>query len=230
MATPKRTAATMSRHRASSGPGVAPRAPALHHRVVMSPRLLVDPPAWTPLLLRPALALARRQTGKDPLPGRLLAHFPKGAFGAGMLELCAADASDLESDDGARLLAIARITASAVAGCPFCVDMNAATWQRAGLTRDELVALLARDDAALAALALEPRAALTARYAAALSATPVSVADDLATALRQHFSERQLVVLATTIAQVNFWARFNQGMGIPAAGFFDDSVCKLPGS
>ena len=115
-------------------------------------------------------ALARRQTGKDPLPGRLLAHFPKGAFGAGMLELCAADARDLESDDGARLLAIARITASAVAGCPFCVDMNAATWQRAGLGRDELVALLSRDDAGLAALALEPRAALTVRYAAALSA------------------------------------------------------------
>ena len=106
--------------------------------------------------------------------------------------------------------------------------MNAATWQRAGLTRDELVALLAQGDAALAALALEPRAALTVRYAAALSATPVSVADDLAAALRQHFTERQLVVLATTIAQVNFWARFNQGMGIPAAGFFDDSVCKLP--
>jgi len=27
---------------------------------------------------------------------------------------------------------------------------------------------------------------------------------------------------------VNYWARFNQGLGVPSAGFFDESVCKLP--
>ena len=46
--------------------------------------------------------------------------------------------------------------------------------------------------------------------------------------LRQQFTPRELVVLATTIAQVNFWTRFNQGLGVPAAGFFDESVCRLP--
>ncbi|HSO40065.1 MAG TPA: hypothetical protein VLT33_46375, partial [Labilithrix sp.] len=43
------------------------------------------------------------------------------------------------------------------------------------------------------------------------------------------FRPREIVVLATTIAQVNYWARFNQGLGVPAAGFFDATVC-LPRS
>ena len=42
--------------------------------------------------------------------------------------------------------------------------------------------------------------------------------------LRQVFTDRELVVLATTIAQVNYWARFNHGLGVPAAGF-----CRVPG-
>jgi hypothetical protein len=30
-----------------------------------------------------------------------------------------------------------------------------------------------------------------------------------------------------TIAQVNFWSRFGQGLGVPAAGFFDESACPV---
>lgn len=185
--------------------------------------LVVSPPRRIPWLLRPAVWIAERITGKEALPARLLARFAKGALGAGMLEAAAASGSDMDRPDGARLLAIARITASAVAGCPFCVDMNAATWTRVGLEVDELRALLATDEARLAAF--EPRGATAARYAIALSRTPVALAPELVSALREHFSEREIVVLATTIAQVNFWSRFNQGLGVPAAGFFDESVC-----
>ena len=39
--------------------------------------------------------------------------------------------------------------------------------------------------------------------------------------LLKTFSERELVVLASTIAQVNFWARLVQGLGVPPAGFSD---------
>jgi hypothetical protein len=44
------------------------------------------------------------------------------------------------------------------------------------------------------------------------------------------FSPKEVVVLAVAIAQVNFWTRFNQGLEVPAAGFFDESVCRLPGA
>ena len=181
------------------------------------------PPERTPLLLRPALWLARRLTGKDPLPGRLLARFPKGAIAAGLFELGSPHAP---RDLDARVLAIARVVASAVAGCPFCIDMNAATWQAAGLSEKELSALLNLDRQAWSGLARREQVA--ARYAEALSRTPVELDGELVSALRSEMSPREIVVLAMAIAQVNFWSRFNQGLGVPAAGFFDESVCPLP--
>lgn len=173
-------------------------------------------PAW---YLRFALWIARRMAGKDPLPGRILALFPKGALGVGVFEAAAAHAP---GDLDARSLAIARIVASVVGGCPFCIDMNAATWQRAGLTASELAELLASQTPAT----LSARERAAAEYANALSQTPVSVAPSLVQSLRDVFTEREIVVLAVTIAQVNFWTRFNQGVGVPAAGFFDESVCS----
>jgi AhpD family alkylhydroperoxidase len=185
--------------------------------------LVVAPPVRAPWLLRPLLWIAKRLTGKEPLPGRLLAWFPKGAVGVGVFEALAAGApGDLDG----RSLAAARIVASAVAGCPFCLDMNAATFSRAGLTVAELEALVELRREAWAGLGERP--ALAARYAEALSVTPVVVTGELAAALGRVFSPREIVVLATTIAQVNFWSRFNQGLGVPSAGFFDESVCRLP--
>ncbi len=174
-----------------------------------------------PWYLRPALWLARRITGKEPLPARLLTWFPKGAFGAGIFEATAAGGTDLEP----RLLAIARIVASRVAGCPFCLDMNAAVWKRAGLAPGELRLLLGETHG-LATLGV--REGLVARYADVLSQTPVDVPPQLVVELTAAFGAKEIVVLATTIAQVNYWARFNQGLGVPAAGFFDESVCRLP--
>jgi alkylhydroperoxidase family enzyme len=74
---------------------------------------------------------------------------------------------------------------------------------------------------------LEPRARIAARYAAALTQTPVRVGDELAQALRATFTPREIVVLAATIAQVNTWARFNHGLEVPAAGFFDAASCPV---
>lgn len=187
--------------------------------------LLVDPPRRIPLLVRLGLFLAETVTGKEALPGRLLAHFPKGALGAGVFEAAAANPSDMEGPDGARVLAITRIVASAVAGCPFCIDMNAATWKRAGLTPSELRSLLS--DPVAAVEGLDARSAAAGNYAAVLSATPVVLEDRLRAELVQLFSPRELVVLATTIAQVNFWSRFSQGLGVPAAGFFDERACPV---
>ncbi len=186
---------------------------------------LVQPPRHVPLLLRPLLWITRLITGQDPLPARLLMHFPKAALGVGAFEAAAAHAP---GDLAPRPLACARLVASAVGGCPFCIDMNAAGWKDAGLTVAELQALLRLDEAAWDALG--PAEATAAHYARALSLTPVRVPPELVARLRALFTERELVVLAVTIAQVNFWTRFNQGLGVPAAGFFDSTVCALPGT
>jgi AhpD family alkylhydroperoxidase len=182
--------------------------------------LLVQPPERIPVLLRPGLFVARKMTGKDPLPARLLAHFPKGAVGAGIFEACAASGADLDGDgdhhDGARILAVVRIVSSAVGGCPFCIDMNAATWQRTGLSAEGLAGLLRLDDDVIAGL--DSRTATAARYAVALTKTPTVVDDDLAGAMRRQFSEREIVVLACTIAQVGFWSRFESVCALPTSG------------
>ncbi len=185
--------------------------------------LLVEPPAHAPWYLYPALWITRRITGKDPLPARLLARFPKGAVGAGVFEALAAHSPrDLDG----RVLAAARIVASRTTGCPFCLDMNAASRRDAGLEPAELRALLSEDEATWDALG--EREAIAARWARALSSTPVVVPAELEARLRAAFEPREIVVLAHAIAQVAFWSRFNQALGVPAAGFHDDPACPLP--
>ncbi|MCK6571525.1 carboxymuconolactone decarboxylase family protein [Myxococcota bacterium] len=178
--------------------------------------LLIPPPRRVPWLLRPALWLARRMTGQDPLPARLLAWWPKSAFGAGVFEVAAAGPGDLDP----RCLAIARLVASRTAGCPFCVDMNAAAAARGVLTDAEIDALLvAAPNDGGGFVPRDDREAAAAAFARALSLTPVQVSADLRARLRASFSSREIVVLTSTVAQVNFWSRFNQGLDIPAAGF-----------
>ncbi|MBL0212995.1 MAG: carboxymuconolactone decarboxylase family protein [Myxococcales bacterium] len=185
--------------------------------------LLVEPPTRIPWYLRVGLWWARRATGKEPLPGRLLAHFPRGAVAAGLFELGAAHAP---RHLGGRELATARLVASATAGCPFCIDMNAAGHAESGLSMAELTMLLQLDVERWHELG--PREHAAARYARSLSSTPVVVPGDLAQLLPQVYTSREIVVLATTIAQVNYWARFCNGLGVPAAGFFDERACPLP--
>jgi AhpD family alkylhydroperoxidase len=192
---------------------------------VLASGLLVDPPRRVRWYLRVGLWWARRSVGKEPLAGRLLAHAPRAALAAGIFELGAPHGP---RDLGRRELAVARVVASAVAGCAFCIDMNASTYRDAGLTRDELGALLELDTERWAALGAREHAA--ALYARSLSSTPIEVSRELQATLRRHFSDREIVVLATTIAQVNYWARFNSGLGIPSAGFFEDPTCAVPAS
>ncbi len=179
----------------------------------------IEPTFAVPWYLRPMLWVTRWVTGKDPLPARLLTLFPRAAVGVGMFEALTAGPSDLD----ARSLAVARITASVTGGCPFCVDMNAAAWKRNGLRVEELRDVLVGDFARLSG-----REATAGRYAKALSLTPVVLEQALRHDLVTHFTARERVVLAHTIAQVNDWTRFNQGLGVPAAGFFDEAVCQLP--
>lgn len=69
---------------------------------------------------------------------------------------------------------------------------------------------------------------LVLRYAVALTATPVEVADDLFDALRAHFDARQLVQLTSGIAWENYRARFNHAFGCEAEGYSEGAFCPLP--
>lgn len=69
---------------------------------------------------------------------------------------------------------------------------------------------------------------LALRYAAAITATPVELPDDLFGALQEHFDERQLVELTSAIAWENYRARFDHAFACEAEGFSEGAFCPLP--
>ena len=167
-------------------------------------------------LLRLGIAVSERVTRKRMEPARLLAWYPRAALGAGLLESLVA-----HREPSKRLLKLVRVTASLTASCPFCVDMNSFEAAAAGVTDAELRALQRGTEDELTTLTPRDRAAVA--YARAISSTPLVFEDLLRADLTRLFSERELVILATTAAQVNYWARTIQALGIEPAGF-----CELP--
>jgi AhpD family alkylhydroperoxidase len=167
-------------------------------------------------LVRLGIAVSERVTGRRMEPARLLAWYPRAALGSGILESLVA-----HHEPSKRILKLVRVTASLTAACPFCVDMNSFEAAAAGVTEAELAALQRGMEGQLATLTPRERAAIA--YARAISSTPLVFADDLRVEVSRLFSEREIVILATTAAQVNYWARTIQALGIQPAGF-----CEIP--
>ena len=60
---------------------------------------------------------------------------------------------------------------------------------------------------------------LAIAYTRLVSQTPLKFHPDIVERVKSAFSEREFVILASTAAQVNYWARLIQALGIPPAGF-----------
>lgn len=186
----------------------------------------IDPPRRVPLLLRIILSLAEDRLGRKLLANRMLAWYPKALIRSGVMEALVAHD---EPDVPRRLLAMIRIRTSFLVSCPFCIDMNAKDFQRKGITDTEILALRG-------AVPLESVASITARETAALRyvkcicSTPLSFTPEVISTMQRHFTERGTVIVASTCAQVNFWARLIQSLGVPPAGFTSEcSILHLEG-
>lgn len=171
----------------------------------------IDPPRRIPLFLRFALRIVRRRTGRDLLPPRLLAWYPRAAIGSGVLEALVAHHDGRVSE---RMLKMVRMAVSFRVECAFCMDMNSAGWD-ALMTEAELAVVQGRADAATVA-SISALEALAIDYARQSSQTPLAFTPEFGARLTATFSEREIVVLATTAAQVNYWARLIQALGGPA--------------
>ena len=177
----------------------------------------IDPPVRTPIFLKLGIWISEKITGKRMLPARILAWDPKAAIGSGILESLVAH-QDGKLDE--RMLKLVRMGASFAAACPFCVDMNSYDYQAVGITEDEVLVLrgkLAPDSVPT----LSAREKLAVQYSQLVSQTPLKFYPDFIEQLKANFSEREIVILASTAAQVNYWARLIQALGIPPAGFSD---------
>lgn len=116
-----------------------------------------------------------------------------------------------------RLLKLLRVFVSYRVSCPFCIDMNAQGYEGDGVSAEEVQALARGTTAERETLSQAERVALA--YAACVTATPVRVPPEVIDGMKIHFSDRAFTIIAATVAQVNFWARLIQGLGVNEAGF-----------
>ena len=98
----------------------------------------IAPPKKIPFFLRIGIWITKRVTGKDLLPARLLAWYPKAAVGSGVLEALVAH-KDGQLDE--RILKLVRMQASFAVACPFCVDMNSFQYEAYRISPSDLLVL-----------------------------------------------------------------------------------------
>ena len=184
-------------------------------------KAFIDPPKSIPFYLKIGIWISRIVTGRDLLPVRLLAWYPKAALSSGIMEALVAH-KDGNLDK--RILKLVRLTASFSVACPFCIDMNAYDCDQYGITREELAALQGQVEMGVVHT-FSPREIIAIEYAVFISAASLRFPRDFIDKLKENFTEREIVILASTAAQVNYWARLLQALGVPPAGF--SSHCEL---
>ena len=173
----------------------------------------IKQPERIPLILKLGIWFSEKITGRTMLPARILAWYPKAAVGSGVMEALVAH------DDGQmnrRMLKLIRMTASYAVACPFCVDMNSHEYRKVGITDAEAESLHG-DHEQVASFSENEKLAIA--YTRVISQTPLKFHPDLVERVKSVFTEREFVILASTAAQVNYWARLIQALGIPPAGF-----------
>jgi len=175
----------------------------------------IPPPARLPFLPRVLLRLVERRMGKPLAANRLLSWYPRAFFGSGVMEaLVAHDDTEVPR----RLLALVRIYTSFLVSCPFCIDLNSRGFPGKGITDQEIRALQGRvpfED--VPSFSPAERAALA--YVRGMCRTPIEIRESALEEMKRCFSPRGFVIVTSTCAQVNFWTRQIQALGVAPAGF-----------
>ena len=187
----------------------------------ISRKAFIDPPKKMNLLIRLGSAITHKVTGKDLLVPKLLAWVPQVAISSGILESLIAHG---KKDLNPRLLKLVRIQTSLSVACPFCIDMNTFGYQEDGISDEEIDGLIGRKKVE-DIKTFSDKENIVLAYVKHLCASPIVMPKEVSDQIIQSFSPREIVILASTVAQVNYWARLIQGLGVPPEGFMDH--CEL---
>jgi alkylhydroperoxidase family enzyme len=96
--------------------------------------------------------------------------------------------------------------------------MNSKDFERKGVSEEEIRALQEKRPLdQVESFADRERAALA--YVQCMCQTPLAFTAEVMDRLTRSFTPRAVVIIASTCAQVNFWARLIQALGVPPAGF-----------
>ena len=179
----------------------------------------IAPPRRLGPFARVASWMARRDLGKVPEPVLVTAHHPGILRGYGAFEWETGRAHAVDEE----LKVLAETKVAALVGCEWCLDIGSAIGTKAGVTKEQLQDLPRYRESDH----FDETEKLVLDLAAAMTATPSDVPDELFEALRERFDDRQLVELTSVIALENYRARFNWAFGIEPQGFAR-GACALP--
>jgi AhpD family alkylhydroperoxidase len=163
---------------------------------------------------------ARRRFGVIPAPLTVYEHSSPFLFAAGSFELGFERAHALDR----KLKGLVNLKVAARVGCPFCLDIGSALAQGDGVTERQVRELHKHGESS----AFSPLEREVLDFAVAMSDTPVAIADDTFSRLREALGEQAMVELCAVVAWENFRARMNHALGIKAQGFSENGVCALP--
>jgi alkylhydroperoxidase family enzyme len=188
---------------------------------MLNTKAFINPPKHIPFYLKLGIWISNKVTKQDLLVPKLLSWYPKVAISSAIIESLVAHG---KKNLNPRILKLVRVQASLTVSCPFCIDMNSFDYKKSGITEEELLVLSGRKDInEVPSFSLKEKVAI--EYTQYLSKTPIVIPKELSSRLITNFTEREIVILSSTIAQVNYWARLIQGLGVPPAGF--SNKCEL---
>ena len=168
-----------------------------------------------PLLLRLLNWASRRRLGQEALPFKILAHNPRFLLPYLGMSIFAQGKTELAPD--LRILAMHLV--AELNACGVCLDFGQAQGLKHHVAAEKLATVGAYASSPLFTPA--ERAALA--FAEEATQVGARVADETFAALRQHFSEREIVELAVAVAAENFFNRLNAPLEVEAQGF-----CAVP--
>lgn len=174
----------------------------------------------------PGVRLAYRMArpmldGKVSSAMRVTARRPGLLWATGIVELANLRSMRIPG----RLSELTVLKAASVIGCPFCLDIG--SWvarTKHGVTEQELLNLHRHHEADCFSDA--DRVAFD--LAAAMTATPLAVDDELWDRLRAHYSDDEIVELVHIVAWENYRSRFNISLGLGSDGYNDGAACARP--
>jgi alkylhydroperoxidase family enzyme len=104
--------------------------------------------------------------------------------------------------------------------------MNCYDYADYGISREEIMFLQGRTGTeTIKTFSL--RELLALEYARMISSLPLEFPQSFIEKMKANFNEREIVIIASTAAQVNYWARLLQSLGVPPAGFSDSCELKI---
>lgn len=149
------------------------------------------------------LARFMRAVAKTDAPmAQTLAWYPRALLGAGFFELFSARSRRFH-----RILNLIRLSVSFTVSCPWCVQMNSSSLTKNRISEEELRFL---NGTGPRPASISDGEATAIEFARQVSRTPVQVSADVTESMKINYSEKEIVMISWTAAQVNFFSRLFQ--------------------